>query len=347
MQETELLGRSKFFKILLFLVCPFSFSYPQVFPVKKVDSLLNTGIENIVNQKYDLAKKDFLILEKEYPQLPVGKIYVAVVEIASSYDLAIPFRSEFIKEKLDEAEDLSEKLIDSDESNIWNYYFLALATGYKAYFDALTGDWLSAFGAGVTSVNLFEHCLEVDSSFHEALIAIGTYKYWKSSKMEFLNWLPFVKDEREEGIKLLERAVNNSTYNSYLAINSLIWIYIDRREFRKAIKIAESVLRQYPNSRFFKYGLARAYEDVDRQKSIEIYYEILNSFADSERLNHYNEIVLKHLIAQQYARLGEYDSALALCDEILSIKNITNYVLNKLRDRLDRVKSLKKEISNR
>lgn len=347
MQETELLGHYKFFEILVFLVCFISFSHAQIFSNEKVDSLLNAGIENIINQKYDLAKKDFLILEKEFPQLPAGKIYVAAAEIARSYDLAIPFRSEFIKKKLDEAEDLSEKLIDADDSNIWNYYFLALSTGYKAYFDALTGDWLSAFGAGVTSVNLFEHCLEVDSSFHEALIAIGTYKYWKSSKMEFLNWLPFVKDEREEGIRLLERAVNNSSYNSYLAINSLIWIYIDRKEFRKAIKIAESVLVQYPNSRFFKYGLARAYEDVDRQKSIEVYYEILNSLTDSERLNHYNEIVLKHLIAQQYARLEQYDAALAMCNEILGIKSITDYVLNKLGDRLDRVKMLKKEISNR
>lgn len=347
MQETEPLGHFKFLITIVFLVCYFSLSHAQVFPVAKVDSLLHTGIENIINQKYDLAKRDFLILENEFPQLPIGKIYISAVEIAKSFDLAIPFKSDFIERKLDEAKNLSEKLIESDDSDIWNYYFLALADGYKAYFDALTGDWLSAFGTGVTSVNLFEHCLEVNPSFYEALIATGTYKYWKSSKMQFLNWLPFVKDEREEGIRLLEKAVSNSSYNSYLAINSLIWIYIDRREFNKAIKIAESVLVRYPNSRFFKYGLARAYEDVDKPKSIEIYYQILNSFTDSEKSNNYNEIVLKHLIAQQYAHLEQYNAALSLCDEILSINNFTDFVLSKLGDRLDRVKKLKREISNR
>ena len=312
-----------------------------------MDSLLRGGIENIINQKYDLAKKDFIILDKDFPKLPVGKIYIAAVEIAKSYDLAIPFKTDLINENLDEAKEMSEALIDSEEDNIWNNYFLALADGYKAYFDALTGDWLSAFGIGVTSVHLFEHCLKVDSTFYEALIATGTYKYWKSSKMEFLNWLPFVSDEREEGIKLLEEAVNNSSYNSYLAINSLIWIYIDRHEFIKAIGIAESALVRYPNSRFFKYGLARAYEDVDKQKAIQIYYEILNSFSDSEKLNHCNEIILKHIIAQQYYRLGDNKSALALCNEILSIKNLSDYELDKLGDRLDRVKSLKRELSNR
>ncbi len=311
-----------------------------------MDSLLRDGIENIINQKYDLSKKDFIILDKDFPKLPVGKIYIAAVEIAKSYDLAIPFKTDLINKNLDEAKEMSEALIDSEEDNIWNNYFLALADGYKAYFDALTGDWLSAFGIGVTSVHLFEHCLKVDSTFYEALIATGTYKYWKSSKMEFLNWLPFVSDEREEGIKLLEEAVNNSSYNSYLAINSLIWIYIDRHEFIKAIGIAESALVRYPNSRFFKYGLARAYEDVDKQKAIQIYYEILNSFTDAEKLNRCNEIILKHIIAQQYYRLGDNKSALALCNEILSIKNLTDYELDKLGDRLDRVKSLKRELSN-
>ena len=345
MQETELLGRSKFIVILIF-VCSSIFSRAQVFPVAGVDSLLSNGIENIINQKYDLAKKDFVILDKKFPELPVGKIYIAAVEIAKSYDLAIPFKSEFINKNLDEAKDISERLIDSDDSNIWNYYFLALANGYKAYLYALTGDWLSAFGTGVTSVNLFEHCLKVNAAFYEALIATGTYKYWKSRKMEFLNWLPFVNDEREEGIKLLERAASNSSYNSYLAINSLIWIYIDRDEFSKAIKIAESALVRYPGSRFFKYGLARAYEDVNRQKAIEIYYEILNSFTDSEKLNRYNEVVVKHIIAQQYYRLGKNDIALVLCNQILGIKDFTDYELSKLDDRLDRVNALKKEISN-
>jgi len=346
MQEIELLVHSKFLIVLIFLF-PSFFLHGQVFPNTEVDSLLRSGIENIINQKYDLAKKDFIILNKEFPKLPIGKIYIAAVEIAKSYDLVIPFKTDFINNNLDDAKEMSEALIDSDgDNNIWNNYFLALADGYKAYFDALTGDWLSAFGTGVTSVHLFEHCLKIDSTFYEALIAIGTYKYWKSSKMKFLNWLPFVSDEREEGIKLLEKAVSNSSYNSYLAINSLIWIYIDRHEFLRAIKIAESALVRYPNSRFFKYGLARAYEDVDKQKAIQIYYEILNSFTDAEKLNHCNEIILQHIIAQQYYRLGDSNSALVLCNEILNIKNLTEYELDKLGDRLDRIRSLKRELSD-
>ncbi|OGU72891.1 MAG: hypothetical protein A2V93_08910 [Ignavibacteria bacterium RBG_16_34_14] len=341
--RTDLLS-NKYFLALIFFCISFSFTTAQVYPDPKVDSLLHSGIEKIINQKYDLAKKDFVILDKKFPELPLGKIYMAAVEIAKSSDLASLYNSKFIRQKLEEAKEISENLIDKDEYNIWNYYFLALAKGYDAYFNALNGEWLSAFGEGVTSINLFEHCLEIYPEFHESFIAIGTYKYWKSKETQFLGWLPFVDDEREEGIKLLEKAIGHSSYNSYLAINSLIWIYIDKGESEKAVKLAQSILEKYPKCRFFRFGLARALEDIDLRKSIDEYYKILNSFSESEKPNRYNEILLKHLIAQQYNKLGEYQASLQLCNEILSIKNLTDYEKQKLEERLERVKKLQKEL---
>jgi tetratricopeptide (TPR) repeat protein len=334
----------RFLLAITFFCVNFSFTSAQVYPDPKVDSLLTSGIRNIINQNYDLAKKDFVILDKKFPEIPLGKIYLAAAEIAKSSDLATPFNSKFIEQKLEEAKEISENLIDKDEYNIWNYYSLALANGYDAYFKALTGEWLSAFGEGLTSVNLFEHCLEIYPEFYESLIAIGTYKYWKSKETQFIGWIPFVNDEREEGIKLLEKAVDQSSYNSYLAINSLIWIYIDKGESGKAVKLAQSTLRRYPDCRFFRFGLARGYEDIDLKKSIDEYYKILNSFSKNEKPNRYNEILLKHLIAQQYNKLGESEESLRLCNEILSIKNLTEYEKQKLGERLERVKKLQKEL---
>jgi len=316
-------------------------THAQTYPDPVVDSLLKSGIENILLQEYDLAKKDFVILEKKFPHIPLGKIYLAAAEIAKSSDLALRYNFNFIYQKLEEAGEQAEILIDKDENNIWNYYLLALAKGYEAYFSALNGDWLSAFGGGLSSVNLFEYCIETENDFHESLIAIGTYKYWKSRETQFI---PFMKDEREEGIELLEQAVESSSYNSYLAIHSLIWIYIDKKESHKAVELAKSILKKYPDCRFFRFGLARAYEDFDLKKSIDEYSGILNSYSEKENLNRYNEILLKHLIAQQYSKLGEQFIALNLCNEILNINNLTEFEKEKLDDRLKRVKSLQKEL---
>ncbi|NUM62176.1 MAG: hypothetical protein HUU44_08510, partial [Ignavibacteriaceae bacterium] len=49
----------------------------QVYPDKVIDSLLRSGINQIVNQHYDSAEKIFNKLNNDYPNLPLGKIYLA------------------------------------------------------------------------------------------------------------------------------------------------------------------------------------------------------------------------------------------------------------------------------
>ncbi|MEJ2194653.1 MAG: hypothetical protein P8X73_07310 [Ignavibacteriaceae bacterium] len=50
-----------------------------------------------------------------------------------------------------------------------------------------------------------------------------------------------------------------------------MWIYVDQKEFNKAIELGETALEEFPDSRYFKRGLARAYEDVDPNRSIDLY----------------------------------------------------------------------------
>ncbi|HEX9251887.1 MAG TPA: hypothetical protein VF870_06570, partial [Ignavibacteriaceae bacterium] len=170
------------------------------------------------------------------------------------------------------------------------------------------------------------------------------YKFWKSKKTEFINWLPFVDDEKELGIKYLQSAVKYSGYNSHLAIHSLIWIYIEQKEFLKAIEVAELALKGHPQSRIFKWGLARSYENIDPAKSVLLYKEILYSYPKDLNSNKINEVTLKHIIAQQLVKINKRDEALKICNEILSINGYSKYELDKLSNRLDRVRDLKKEL---
>lgn len=334
---------NKIFAAVLFL----SFSiFAQSYPDKKVDDLLRKGIDKIINQNYDEAKTIFSELDKLRSDLPLGKIYLAATEIAQSYDYEIPFNHKLITNYLESAKDISKKLLGKDERNLWNKYFLALTEGYIAYYDAIRGSWLQAISTGLSSISSFEDILESDSSFHDAYIAIGTYKYWKSAKTEFLNWLPFIDDEKDLGIKLLSSAVKNSSYNYHLAVNSLIWIYIDRERYADAIELAGKALDKYPDSRIFRWGLARAYENINPQKSINEYFNVLHSYPDTLKSNKINEVTLKHIIAQQYYKLGKKSDAKKLCEEILSIKNYSEYEKDKLESRLKRVQKLYKELNS-
>lgn len=345
MQVTELLVHFKFKIFLLLIVLFIPFLNSQTFPDRSVHNILKNGIDLIINQKYDEAEKVFNRLEQTRKDIPLGKIYLAAVSIAKSYDFEQPFDNEYISGKLDGAKKIAERLLEKDEDNIWNKYYYALTQGYSAYYDALQESWLDAFSTGLSSVSAFEDCLEMDKNFYEAKIAIGSYKFWKSSKTEFINWLPFIDDEKDLGIKYLKEAIKYSGYNSHLAIHSLIWIYIEQKDFESAIKLAHSALKLYPDSRIFKWGLARAYESIDANKSILFYKEILNSYPKKLKSNKINEVTLKHLLAQLYMRINNKEESLRICNEILTIKSYTEFEKDKLQSRLERVKQLKIDLT--
>ncbi len=327
--------------LLTALVLLPTLSKAQTYPDPVVDSTLRYGINRIIVQDYTSAEKTFRTLDKNYPQIPFGKIYTAAVKIARAYDYGEDYEETEIDSLLELSVEQSLSLIKADDKNPWNRYFLSLSEGYLAYFKALNGDWLSSLSSGADALNDFSELAAEDPTFNEAYIAIGTYKYWKSRKTKFLDWIPGYVDEREEGIKLLEKAINHAAYNTYLAVNSLIWIYIDQKKYEKAAGLAEEALVEYPGSRFFEWGLGRAYEEFNHRKAIVIYKKILNSLPVN--INHYNEIILKHLIAQQDVLMGEKKKALFLCDEILKT-NLSEDVRSKLENRLERVKVLKREL---
>ena len=344
MLETARLAHCKIF-LVFFVVLIYS-EYPaQVYPDERVDSLLRTGIKQIVNQDYKSAEKTFIKLNKEYSQLPFGKIYLAANKIAEAYDYAQDFDEEYIFKNLESAKEQSQELVDKDDSNIWYHYFYALSEGYISYYEAIQGSWFTSLSTGINSISEFEKILDEDKNFYEAYIAIGTFEYWKSRKLEFMDWLPFANDTKNIGIDRLIVAIDSSSYNSHLAIHSLIWIYIDQKKYEEARKVAEKSLIEFPQSRTFKWGLARAYEEKNPLKAIKLYLDILHSYPDTLRQNYKNEITLKHIIAQQYAKLGETEKAINYCDEILSMKNIPKKTLEELSGRLERVKALKTELS--
>jgi hypothetical protein len=336
------------FKSTLILIIFFSLcgkTFPQRYPDPVVDSLIDNGINRIINQNYAGAKKTFESLNSRFPEIPAGKIFLAAAVIAKAYDYSENIETDSLTKQLEDAQNQAAMLIEKYPGNVWYKYFQSLAEGYLAYYYSLNGNWFSAMNKGLSSVSDFNSCLKLRSGFYEAYTAIGTYKYWRSRKTEFLNWLPFVDNEEEQGIDDLKLSIEHSSYHRYLAMYSLIWIYIDRKQFEDAKALAEKALIDYPDVRMFKWTLARTYEAIDLNKSISLYKEILKSYEKIKGINRCNKITLMHIIAQLYNRNGEKDKALNECNEILAINNLSGFEKDKLDNRLVRVKNLQKELT--
>ena len=343
MQGTEHLVR---YSLLLIIIFSKSF-FGQNHPNKIIDSLLTNGIENIVLQDYDQANKCFIQLDQQFNALPIGKIYLAASEIAKSVDYMEDINVAYADSLLELAKEKTELLLNVEPDNLWYNYYEALIFGYKAYYYSISGSLISAFADGVQCLRSFQKCLEIDPSFYEAFTAMGTYNYWKSAQSKSFLWLPFVSDYREEGINYLEQALKSATYNKHLAAYSLVWIYIDYGENQKAVDLSIKSLSEFQDSRFFKWGLARAYKGIDKNKTIDVYFDLLKSIETLENRNLFNDVVIKHKIAMLYEELGNFSKSLKLCNEILAFNIKSDKIKKRLEDRIRRVVELKKRLEQK
>ena len=266
----------------------------QKVPSRVMDSLLTSGIDQTLRQEYEAAGKTFQLVVREFPDHPAGFLYQAALmqTMAMDYDLQIertPFDS-----LLALALERSSAMIDREPDSPWGYYYRGTMLGYDSYARALRGDWFGAASKGMSSVSDFHHAVESDSSFFDAYAGIGTYYYWKTRKIEFLTWLPFVGDKREEGIEHLFLCIEKGDYNRYAAMSSLLSIYLDKQSYEEAVYLAREALRAYPANRLFLWSLAASLEGLaDTTGALAAYNLLLEAMVNDRRENSYNELVCR------------------------------------------------------
>lgn len=333
-----------FLKLVLIFFCISSFSsisYSQIYPNKEVHQIIINGIEAICNHKYDNAKLYFSKLDKNFSDFPAAKYFLALTEIEKANDLGLQLDIKLINYYLSDAEENLQNQILKNPNDPWSQFYLGLVIGFKAYHQLSGTGWLSAITSASSSSDCFEKCIEIDSSFSEALGYLGNYKYWKSKKTE---WVPFIKDEKQVGINFIKKAIKRESYSNYLFRNSLFWIYIEEKKFNSALEFTRESISKFNSCRLFKWNLARVYEEIDLNESIKVYNEILYSYIKENNLTNLNNIIIKHKIAQNYYKMGKNDLALKLVNEIIAINSLTDYEKERLSDRIERIKKMKIEL---
>ena len=319
----------------------------QTHPNPEIHQLVTSGIDYLINQDFHKARVTFSTLQKKYPQNPLGKIFLAATELYIAYDNQSPLDDSKILDWLNDAIAMSEHLLETDKNNVWYNYYKGLAEGNKANLFLSSDSWFSGATTSYTSKQYFDRCIAIDSTFYDAYVSLGIFKYWTGEKTEILSWLPFLKDERNEGLKILLSAISKKSYHSYLAVHNVVWIYLKRNDFRHAKEALEPMLKKYPNSRFFKWDLAKIYEETDRVKAIEVYWEIYNSFDKSFVKNRVNDISLKFILAKNYFALGDSKTAAKLLTEIPNENQLTSFEIEKLGSRVDRIRALRSEMQKK
>lgn len=341
MQETESLVLKKLICVIVLLP---ALLLGQRFPDDKIHAIFQEGMSLSLNGKYDEAKVLFEKEEFKSVKYPLYYICLAANEMGLIHDYSHPTTGTKILENLRKAEQIVAGLEKNSPNDIWLHYCRGLIYGYRAIYNAYESEWLTFIDNGLDAVSAYEKCLEIDENFSDAYATIGAFKFWRSEKLSFLNWLPFVTDGREEGQKMLEKAMKNPSYHSYFIYKNLFDIHYLKKDYVKAKYYLDEGLKIYPECSIFLIDQARLTAVENPVKAVDLYWGIIKSFNKKYVKNRIEEIRIKARIVGLYQRGGDIQNAKKLADEILSTTGLSEYESDKLERSLKRVKEIRSEL---
>lgn len=276
-----------------------------------LELLVLKGIQQTMRQEYRGAESTFRTLAKEYSHHPAPYLFWAGMLQARASDFSELLDRRMFDSLLGVAEEKASRLHSNRQANAVALFYAGSVQSYQSYAASVAGEWFPAVSKGISAVSKLNQALAADSSLVDCYVGIGTYNYWKSRKTQFLNWLPFVSDNRAEGISQLRVGFRQGRFNRYLSASSLVIVLLDAGEYAETIEVADAVLAEYPSNRHFLQAKGVAYEKWgDVEKAIAVYEQLLESIRNGEQSNPYGELNCHLKLADFYHRVNQSDRAL-------------------------------------
>ncbi len=320
--------------------------YPSIWNDLELREMVLTGIDYTITEQYAAAESLFSVLATRYPQSPVGPLFWAGTIQTEMLDLEDgrlwPEAHTLIEETIEEAEAWA----TADPHNPEPYFFSGTAYGYWAMHESHWGRWYIAIEKGLKAGNRFKTAVELDPTFIDAYVGLGSYQYWKSAKMTMLSWLPLVEDERRTGIRHLERVAARGTFAKTTAKNSLVWIWLDYGFPQKAYELSAELREKYPESKMFWWASGQAaLESYRWQEAIAIYDTLATRITDQGPGNYYNLIECAYYTAIAAYEAGEYARCRTECQKAHAYP-APQHIRKRQKDKLAELEELFLKLNN-
>jgi len=223
------------------------------------------------------------------------------------------------------------------------HFYRGSSFGYRAFFYGQTGKWLSAAEDGLKAVDDLNQCIRLDSTIYDAYLGTGIIKYWQSTKLKYVLWLPFVEDRRLEGISEIKKAIGRGRYTRFSAMHQLIYILLDNGQFDAALAYADTVITAYPASPFMRWAHAHAFFKSRRYpEAIQSFLKLLELIEKNPKANPSHWLFCQVRLAEIYDRTGDGIACVERCRLALS-RAYPQTDQSRVIERLDKARELLKK----
>ncbi len=303
---------------------------------------IESGVIRTIQNDFSGAESTFQELIHELPVEPCGYFYLGATIQAEMLDREDFSRLAEFNAAIDTAIYLAKSMRKKDPTNLRAWFFEGSAYLYRSFMDNKRKKMWGAYRNASKGVNRLEKALDLDATFYDAYLGVGSYKYWKSSKAKALAWLPFVADDREKGIRMVQKAIEKGQFVRLVASDQLAWMLLDFGHADEALALAKQNHQRFPHSRFFMWTLVEIYhKNQQLEQALQLYKELLTILRKQRFNNHYNEMNCLLHIAEIYYGQGNFLEAERHLNELLQLE-LSEEISKRSKSKRKRAAALKK-----
>lgn len=310
----------------------------------EVEQIIFRGMKLVHTDSTFAAADQFEKLIELFPDAPIGYFYVSATLQTMMDDYRnYSYQDEFNK-YMNQAIQKGEERKKKGNLTAYDCLYLGGAVGYRGIHKALTGDWVGAFVDGLKGKGYLEKALEIDSTLYDVYYGLGTYHFWKSLKAKIFWWLPFVADNRQKGINMIKLSIEKGKYAKEDAKFALVRIWVENKEYEKALDMINRLSPIYPHKPFLLWFLGRAQlENQMYAGAITTHLNLLKELTTSPYYHPAGEVECRYFLALAYYKNKDFSNSSAQIDSILVFKKDSERD-KIIKDFLHQAEDLKKKI---
>jgi tetratricopeptide (TPR) repeat protein len=288
--------------LLIVLCIPFvglaesSSAKPEPYEVK-----LEQGIEYFYQTDWDKASSIFEELKTSDDSDPRAFFFHSMIPFweyffgGNSSEAAVRFM-----QRSEKAIEISSNRLKENPHDTTMVLMLSGLYGYRSLVAANEKNYRTAIQSGITGFRYTRQLLALDDEDPKALIGKGIFYYMAGTVPKELRWatnMMGIRGDKEEGLKILEKAATSNSYVSNDAKMILSYLYKKEKKYSLALQHIEDLCQRYEENIIFQFNYAEILEKSNRQKEAKRAYqavvELQNPHLDS--LNAQSRVKIRNL----------------------------------------------------
>ena len=256
---------------------------------------------------------------RDFPDEPAGPLLKAAILQYRSTDYEDFSDQEIFFKLIVRTEYLARKKLEMNGDDLWALYYLSASENLKGVWIAASGKFIRGIITCWSGVRGMANIVSMDSTFYDAYLVIGSFRFWRGMVIENVSMFPFVKTDVKSALDKVEVAISRGKLTGPLSYIVLIEMLLEHDPFR-AVELGEDMVKKYSDCRLFLWQLGEAYKKLGRfDEAVRVFTEIADSMACDNLDDGSGELRCWWKLAELSKSVGKVEECRYYCNKVIEL----------------------------